>query len=113
MKIYTSTSEIPFIHLKPDRVPLSGKASPYRPFIRITFHPPPPTPAQERTIFFTPTVIVKYMKKNLDIKKPSYSEQILTSLALAGYTWDPLFLGGPLVCLFVCLLRHFALIFVD
>ena len=29
-----------------------------------------------RKIFFT-TIIVKYMKKNLDITKPRYSEQIL------------------------------------
>ena len=30
----------------------------------------------KRTIFFTP-VIIKYMKKNLDITKPRYREQIL------------------------------------
>lgn len=98
-----STSEIPFIYLKPDRVPLSGKASPYRPFIRI----PPP----ERTIFFTPTVTVKY--HDLDLTKPSYREQILTVpwpsqviLGIHCFKWA--------TCLFVCSsLRYFVLTFVE
>ena len=38
----------------------------------------------KRTIFFTP-VIIKYLKKNLDITKPRYREQICQSLQLRHF----------------------------
>ena len=45
-------------------------------------------------LFFT-SVIVKYMKKNLDITKPRNNEQnVLSPLALC-YIEVPLSLGGP------------------